>query len=115
MEKPTFVQETDEATVSVQTFLRSLSLSDALLRYMLLALIIAAGALIRLWQINVLGFNSDEAVYSGQAAALARMTYLQDLFPFFRSHPVLFPFLLSVIFKYAGMSDLWPRLLGVAF
>lgn len=115
MEKPTFVQETDEATVSVQTFLRSLSLSDALLRYMLLALIIAAGALIRLWQINVLGFNSDEAVYSGQAAALARMPYLQDLFPVFRSHPLLFPFLLSVIFKYAGMSDLWPRLLGVAF
>lgn len=115
MEKPSFVQEADEATVSVQTFLRRISLSDALLRYMLLTLILGAGAVIRLWQINVLGFNSDEAVYSGQAAALARMPYLQDLFPVFRAHPLLFPFLLSLVFKYAGMSDLWPRLLGVAF
>src|SRR5512135_648468 len=115
MEKPTFSQEINEGGVSVLANLRRISLSDALLRYMLLLLVIGAGAMVRLWQLNILGFNSDEAVYAGQAAAMARVPYLQDLFPVFRSHPLLFQFLLSLIFKYGGMNDLWPRLLSVAF
>jgi hypothetical protein len=115
MEEPTIGQEINERTVSVQAYVRRISLSDALLRYMLLLMVLGSGAVVRLWQINVLGFNSDEAVYAGQAAAMARVPYLQDLFPVFRSHPLLFQFLLSLILKYGGMSDLWPRLLVVAF
>ena len=34
-------------------------------------LVALLGALIRLWQIGSLGFNSDEAVYAGQAASIA--------------------------------------------
>src|SRR5262245_4760768 len=33
--------------------------------------IIAIGAFLRFWQLNSLGFNSDEAVYAGQGAAIA--------------------------------------------
>ena len=33
--------------------------------------IIVLAAFLRLWQIDAVGYNSDEAVYSGQAAAIA--------------------------------------------
>jgi len=36
-----------------------------------LAVVMIVGAVIRLWGLNAVGLNSDEAVYSGQAAALA--------------------------------------------
>ena len=45
---------------------------------------------LRLWQLDVLGFNSDEAVYAGQAAAIASDPALKDIFPIFRAHPLLF-------------------------
>ena len=63
-------------------------------------LVALLGALIRFWQIGSLGFNSDEAVYAGQAASLAGdpRTYL-PLFPVFRAHPLLFQSLLSVIYR----------------
>ena len=115
MEKPTFGPTAHEATVSVPAALRRISLTDALVRPVFLLLILSAGAAIRLWQIGVLGFNSDEAVYAGQAAAMAHIPFLDGLFPVFRAHPLLFQFLLSLIFKWQGISDLWPRLLGVAF
>src|SRR5512142_2916621 len=115
MEKPSFGQVAKEEAVSIPATLRRIALSEAVLRQMFLLMILGAGAALRLWQINVLGFNSDEAVYAGQAAAIARVPYLQSLFPVFRSHPLLYQFLLSLIFKYGGMSDLWPRLLSVAF
>src|SRR5512133_3549862 len=38
------------------------------------------GSVLRLWQVNSLGFNSDEAVYAGQAAAIAGNTVLQPFF-----------------------------------
>src|SRR5687767_9076776 len=36
-----------------------------------MAAILALAAGLRVWQLNEVGFNSDEAVYSGQAAAIA--------------------------------------------
>ena len=33
--------------------------------------IAAAGIFLRVWQLDALGFNSDEAVYAGQAASIA--------------------------------------------
>ncbi len=114
MEKPTFGQTASDWTVAAQAYLRRLSLSDALLRGLFMVMILGAAAAIRLWDINALGLNSDEAVYAGQAAAMARVPYLKDLFPVFRSHPLFYQFLLSLLFR-NGANDLWPRLLAVAF
>ncbi len=74
---------------------------------------VAAGAYLRLWQINAIGYNTDEAVYSGQAAAIAGIPGLKDVFPVFRAHPLLFQFILSLIYKY-HFDDLVGRLLAVA-
>jgi hypothetical protein len=114
MEKQTFGRTVNDVPVTVQAYFRRVGLTDALISQMLLAVTLAAGAAIRLWQINALGLNSDEAVYSGQAAAMAQVPYLQDFFPVFRAHPLLYQFLLALIFRYS-VSDLWPRLLGVVF
>ena len=47
---------------------------------LMLFLIVAVvgGVALRLWQINGVGFNSDEAVYAGQAAAIAGDPVLTD-------------------------------------
>ena len=61
-----------------------------------LGAILALGAVLRVWQLNEVGFNSDEAVYSGQAAAIAEDSGLEDLFPVFRAHPLLLQTVLSL-------------------
>ena len=76
-----------------------------------LVLCLAVG--IRVWGINQIGFNTDEAVYSGQAAAIAQVPVMKDIFPVFRAHPLLFQFLLALLFDF-GVNDLAARLLGVA-
>ncbi len=76
--------------------------------------ILAVAALARLWGLNALGLNSDEAVYAGQAAAIARDPLYAPLFPIFRAHPLLFQFLLSLFFRW-GVIDWAGRLLGAAF
>ena len=68
---------------------------------------------LRVWGLNQLGYNTDEAVYAGQAAAIARDPILKDIFPIFRAHPLLFQFLLALVFSF-GVSDLAGRLLAVA-
>lgn len=76
---------------------------------------IAGGsAFLRLWQLNALGFNSDEAVYAGQAAAIAGDPALKGIFPVFRAHPLLYQFVLAVLFR-GGSDDLVARLLAVGF
>ena len=113
MEKQTFERPASDWTITAQTFLRRINVSETVFTRVFLLLVLAAAAAVRLWQINALGFNSDEAVYAGQAAAMARVPYLKDLFPIFRAHPMLFQFILSLGFKF-GINDLWPRLLSVA-
>jgi len=76
--------------------------------------IAGASAFLRLWQLNALGFNSDEAVYAGQAAAIAGDPALKGIFPVFRAHPLLFQFVLAVLFR-GSSRDLVARLLAVAF
>jgi 4-amino-4-deoxy-L-arabinose transferase-like glycosyltransferase len=71
-------------------------------------------AVLRLWNLNALGFNSDEAVYAGQAAAIAGDPALHGLFPVFRAHPLLFQMATSLIYR-VHVSDVAPRLLAVAF
>ena len=53
-----------------------------------------------------MGYNTDEAVYSGQAAAIAGVNGLKDIFPIFRAHPLLFQFMLSILYR-IQFSDLY--------
>jgi Dolichyl-phosphate-mannose-protein mannosyltransferase len=81
---------------------------------LLVALGVGAAAVLRLWQINRLGFNSDEAVYAGQAASIANVPDLKPFFPIFRAHPLLFQTLLSIGYRF-GTGDLFARLLADLF
>jgi hypothetical protein len=87
-----------------------------ILRNVLVAVLVGAPALaLRLWAIDALGLNSDEAVYAGQAASLARDPSYLPLFPVFRAHPLLFQSMLSADYRMFGVSALGGRLLSVAF
>ena len=77
-------------------------------------LVALIGAFLRLWQLGSLGFNSDEAVYAGQAASLAGRPEYTPYFPIFRAHPLLYQSLLSLFYR-AGVSDVAGRSLTVAF
>ncbi len=79
----------------------------------LLAAALLLGLGLRLWQLNEVGLNSDEAVYAGQSASINGDPGYTPWFPVFRAHPLLFQFVLSVVFRF-GVSDLAGRLLEVA-
>lgn len=64
------------------------------------ALILAAATFLRTFELGAVGYNSDEAVYAGQGAAIARVPILTDIFPVFRAHPLLFQFLLALVFHF---------------
>jgi 4-amino-4-deoxy-L-arabinose transferase-like glycosyltransferase len=95
------------------TLPRSLVINETLLARLILVLALAAGAFLRIWQINAMGYNTDEAVYAGQAAAIAGVEGLKEIFPVFRAHPLLFQFGLSIIYHF-NFNDLWGRLLAAA-
>ncbi|MCL4561054.1 MAG: glycosyltransferase family 39 protein [Chloroflexi bacterium] len=97
------------STARVKT--RPLAWNATLASWLILAGALAGGIFLRVWQINALGYNTDEAVYAGQAAGIAQVPVLKDLFPVFRAHPLLFQFLLSLLFK-NGFNDLYGRLLA---
>jgi 4-amino-4-deoxy-L-arabinose transferase-like glycosyltransferase len=81
-----------------------------------LALVVAIPAVfLRVWHIDSLGVNSDEAVYAGQAASLASDPELSPFFPIFRAHPLLFQGILSVAYQIGGVSTLVGRLMSAAF
>jgi len=80
---------------------------------LILGLALGVGIVLRVWQINLLGYNTDEAVYAGQAVGIAGIKDLSGYFPIFRAHPLLFQFLLSIIFR-ISFVDLWGRLLAAA-
>jgi len=74
---------------------------------------LGAGIGLRVWQINALGYNGDEAVYAGQAASIANDPKLQEFFAIFRAHPLLFQSILSIGYHF-GANDFFGRLLSVA-
>ncbi|MBC3840378.1 glycosyltransferase family 39 protein [Streptacidiphilus sp. 4-A2] len=51
--------------------------------------VLALAAWLRFRQLTAVGFNSDEAVYTGSAQALSGHTGLESMFPVFRAHPIL--------------------------
>ena len=78
----------------------------------LIAVVIAvAGTGLRIWNLDALGFNSDEAVYAGQAAAIAADPDLKDIFPIFRAHPLLFQWVMALL-MHAGVQEVGLRVLA---
>jgi hypothetical protein len=75
--------------------------------------ILALAAFLRLWQINRLGLNSDEAVYAGQGAAIANDATLEPYFPAFRAHPLLFQTFLS-LGAHLDILEIFGRVLSAA-
>jgi 4-amino-4-deoxy-L-arabinose transferase-like glycosyltransferase len=78
--------------------------------------VLAVAAFLRFWQLARVGFNGDEAVYAGAAAAIADDHVLRGMFPIFRAHPVLFQSILSLGLR--GHVDDWtvrsfPAAMGV--
>lgn len=78
-----------------------------------LVAILLLAAVLRTWALGAVGFNSDEAVYAGQAASLAGDPRTSALFPVFRAHPLVFQTTLSLVYR-AGGGDTAARLLVVA-
>jgi hypothetical protein len=76
--------------------------------------IVGVAFFLRLWQLNALGFNSDEAVYAGQAASIADHPDLKEFFPTFRAHPLLFQTILSIGYHLGGY-DLFGRVVSAFF
>jgi 4-amino-4-deoxy-L-arabinose transferase-like glycosyltransferase len=72
---------------------------------------IALASLLRVLAIGALGFNSDEAVYAGQAAAIANVPVLNEMFPIFRAHPLLYQFMLALAFQ-ISVSDVLARIVA---
>jgi len=85
---------------------------DEALQVLALIAILCVAAAMRLMFLNAVGYNSDEAVYAGQGAAIAQVPILKDIFPVFRAHPLLFQFLLALSFS-SGASDYVGRVVSV--
>jgi 4-amino-4-deoxy-L-arabinose transferase-like glycosyltransferase len=77
-------------------------------------LVALVGAGLRCWQLGSVGFNSDEAVYAGQAASIAGQDAYLPYFPIFRAHPLLFQSLLSLWYQ-NGVVDVTGRYLAAGF
>lgn len=91
---------------------RAISLSGSLQTLLLISITMVA-ILLRVVNLDAVGYNSDEAVYAGQAAAIAKVPVLHELFPVFRAHPLLFQFTLAVFYKFDN-SDFTGRLVSAA-
>jgi hypothetical protein len=85
----------------------------ATLDKLLLLVAIGVGGFLRLVNINTLGYNTDEAVYAGQAAGIVGDPTLSQFFPIIRAHPMLFQFVVSLGFLF-GVNDLTGRLFSAA-
>jgi 4-amino-4-deoxy-L-arabinose transferase-like glycosyltransferase len=100
--------------VSLARPLASTGLAVDRLSVMAVVASVVVGAIVRLVDLGAIGFNSDEAVYAGQAAALAGNADYSKFFAIFRAHPLLVQFLLSMSFQF-GVSDVVGRLVSVFF
>jgi 4-amino-4-deoxy-L-arabinose transferase-like glycosyltransferase len=108
-------RRTSGSSNRVAVALRKLSRHRMTRVVVVVVLIGAPAVLLRVWALDALGLNSDEAVYAGQAASLAREPAFLPYFPVFRAHPLLFQSLLSVEYRIFGVTPLGGRLLSVAF
>ena len=92
---------------------RSAGIRDVLgfrsVRWIPLALILVVAAFLRLYAIGSVGFNSDEAVYAGQGAAMVGEQPYVEFFSLFRAHPLLLQVLLGSLFRVFAVSDVLAR------
>lgn len=102
------------ATIVSAPRTRLIALSDVQIHWLLLVATLAVGTFLRVWQLNAIGYNSDEAVYAGQAAAIVGDPQLAPYFPMFRAHPMLFHTILATAFLF-GVNDLVGRIVAVLF
>lgn len=75
--------------------------------------VLALATAVRFWDLAHVGFNSDEAVYSGTAASLAGDATMRTMFPIFRAHPLFLQILLS--FGMHGQVSDWSARAITAF
>jgi len=75
-----------------------------------LPILVGLAVALRVADLGRVGFNSDEAVYSGQAAALIGDETMSQFFSIFRAHPLLLQTMLGGLFEVLGISDLAARL-----
>lgn len=75
---------------------------------------VLVGAVLRLADLGAVGLNSDEAVYSGQAASLAGNPAFTPLFPVVRAHPLLFQVLVAPLYQ-DGAPDVPARVVAAGF
>ena len=78
-----------------------------------LTFVLGLAVLVRVWRIDAVGYNSDEAVYAGQGAAIAADPTLKPFFPIFRAHPLLFQTFLSIGY-HLGIGEVFGRLAAAA-
>ena len=82
--------------------------------WLTLGAITVLGFALRMVSINVVGFNTDEAVYASQAAGILNVAEYKPFFPVFRAHPLLFQFILALVYQVTGVSDFVGRTVSVA-
>jgi 4-amino-4-deoxy-L-arabinose transferase-like glycosyltransferase len=105
--------QTTPVVASTQTVRKRITSVALSMQMLMLTGIVVIAVFLRAVNLDDVGFNSDEAVYAGQAAAIAKVPVLSELFPVFRAHPLLFQFTLAVFYKF-DTSDLTGRLVSVA-
>ncbi len=91
-------------------WLRQLALPSTAVRVGAVVAVLAVAVALRVLELDRLGLNSDEAVYSGQAGALIGDSSLSEFFSVFRAHPLVLQSMLGGIFTIFGVNDLAARL-----
>lgn len=94
-----------------QVVYRKKLLTSTALHVAILSVVIGLSIALRFIDLNAVGYNSDEAVYAGQGAALAQVPILKDIFPVFRAHPMLFQSMLAISYSF-GAYDVTGRYLS---
>jgi hypothetical protein len=85
-------------------------------RYVALAVlgVVLVATVVRFVHLTALGFNSDEAVYSGQAGSLAGVGWYARSFSPFRAHPLLLQTILAIEYTALGHLSEWASRATVA-
>lgn len=83
--------------------------------WLFLISILILASTVRLWDLNATGFNTDEAVYSGQSATLAGYEKFSNHFSIYRAHPLLLQSIISILFANFGVVDTIARIVPVVF
>ena len=80
-----------------------------------LVVLVIVASVVRFWDLGYIGFNNDEAIYSGQAATLAGFEEYGEHFSIFRAHPLLVQYFVSILFGNFGISDTIARIVPAIF